>query len=113
MNVFIILFNSSSIRFAQENLLSDWSCDLTLQLPGVYEFIVEYKDLITQKRIFAQEKTTFLVDPRLYLPPSQLLDPSYSLGQKNLLPLDGICLLTIIPKWMPSFISLDALFQCI
>ena len=85
----------------QGNELSDWICDLEIKIPGIYEYHVEYQDWETGLLSNATSGS-LLVDPRLYLPPTNILDADYSSHTKNLLPLDAVVIISVIPKWMPT-----------
>ena len=70
-------------------------------MPGIYEYSIEYQDTATGRVSRSLFPGTFLVEPRLRIPQSNVLDSDYKNGI-NLLPLDAITILTVIPKWMPS-----------
>ncbi|KAJ1547317.1 hypothetical protein HK096_003443, partial [Nowakowskiella sp. JEL0078] len=73
--------------------LTDVTADLEIKIPGVFEYYVEYEDW--QSLILCKSEVigSFIVEPRLYVPNG---------NGKALLPLDGISILTVIPKWMPT-----------
>ncbi|KAJ3183748.1 hypothetical protein HDU87_005864 [Geranomyces variabilis] len=75
--------------------LSDPAAEVLVSLPGVFEYFVEYRKWNSDTRVRTQLSGTFTVDPRLYLPTQQA-------GGVALLPLNGISILTVIPKWMPT-----------
>ena len=70
----------------------DPTVQLIIDKPGTFEFYVQYKD--DDGISHRSKKTgTIVVDPRLFFHES---------APTSLLPLDGISILTIIPKWMPT-----------
>ncbi|KAJ3192406.1 hypothetical protein HK101_006611 [Irineochytrium annulatum] len=76
--------------------MTDATCDLPITRSGVYEYYVEYNDGSSVKR--SREVGSIVVDPRLTLPNTADRPQSSDL----LVPLDGICILTVIPKWLPT-----------
>jgi glycogen debranching enzyme len=63
-------------------------CDVNLDLPGAYQYKVEYNDISKKKQI--SEIGYVVAEPRIHLPNNE----------KELLPLDGLMVLTMVPKWM-------------
>ncbi|KAJ3147450.1 hypothetical protein HDU89_005273 [Geranomyces variabilis] len=82
------------VPFCQAGL-SDPAAEVLVTLPGVFEYFVEYRKWDSDTRVRTQLSGTFAVDPRLYLP----TQPAGGLAP---LPLNGISILTVIPKWMPT-----------
>jgi glycogen debranching enzyme len=83
--------------------LADGVAEIPVTRPGVFEYYVEYSSWTTESdTLKSKEVGSFVVDPRLYLPNTAITDPEAPKADKILLPLDGICILTIIPKWMPT-----------
>jgi glycogen debranching enzyme len=68
---------------------------LTIQLPGVYEYYVQYEGVVGKKG-------TLVVEPRL---------TSHGQEKSLLLPLDAINLLTVVPKWLPPISKWHGHFQ--
>ncbi|KAJ3105154.1 hypothetical protein HDU97_008436 [Phlyctochytrium planicorne] len=85
--------------------LRDAVCDIPITQPGVFEYYVEYKSVNSTKDsgyIKSKNSGSLVVDPRLYLPNRAVLEDGTVPNTDILLPLDGICILTVIPKWMPT-----------
>jgi glycogen debranching enzyme len=81
--------------------VSDFLCDIPITTAGIFEYHVEYRDWDTNE-ICQTSGGSFIVDPRLYLPQTDLLNPTYNAKNRELLPLDAISIVTVIPKWMPT-----------
>lgn len=94
------MFSLSSNRF-QHQSDSDHTISLQIFTPGCYEFYVEYRG-VDGNRIRSRLCGRFVIDPRLTI---------FKDGKSALLPLDGIAVLTIIPKWMPTISSWKPFFQ--
>ena len=61
---------------------------------------MEYKTWYEPSETFkSKDRGSIVVDPRLYVPSSSA--PA-SNDSQVILPLDGICILTVIPKWLPT-----------
>ena len=93
--------NSHKIPF-QGNNLTDFYCDVQIKTSGIFEFNVQYEDWDTQAIHVSCEPCRVLVDPRLTIPQSHMLDVQPDQEQEQLLPLDAITIMTVIPKWMPT-----------
>lgn len=87
-NIFI---NVALARFHHE-ADSDHIVAVKVETPGSYEFYVEYTGPENIGRVKCKSSGYFVVDPRLSI---------FKKGKQTVLPLDGITILTIIPKWMP------------
>lgn len=70
----------------------DAYCDIELDLPGAYQYRVEYKD---DKETVISDIGYFVAEPRIVLPKQK----KQKYGQA-LLPLDGLMVLSMVPKWM-------------
>ena len=70
---------------------SDYVCHMQIEIPGCFEFHVRHDN-------GNSVSGSFVVDPLLRI-------------SNDVLPLDGINILTIIPKWMPSITNWPAFFQ--
>ncbi|TPX71180.1 hypothetical protein SpCBS45565_g01374 [Spizellomyces sp. 'palustris'] len=90
-----------SVDFHNEGL-ADSTVEITIRIPGVFEYYVEYDNWQTGQRTCSKTPGALVVDPRLYLPNTALNDPRIKSPEKILLPLDGVSVLTVIPKWMPT-----------
>ncbi|KAJ3159368.1 hypothetical protein HDU86_001686 [Geranomyces michiganensis] len=75
--------------------LADPAAELSITLPGVYEYCVEYSEWNSGTRVRTKHSGSFVIDPRLSLP---VQAPA---GHAPLA-LNGISMLTVIPKWMPT-----------
>jgi glycogen debranching enzyme len=75
----------------QTDQLSDPVAQLTILIPGVYEFYVSYDG-------GRGKRGTLVVEPRLVV-------------QELVLPLDAINLLTVVPKWLPPISKWQNHFQ--
>ena len=82
---------STSI-FTQTTPLSDYTCDIDLKFSGSYDYYVMLNGI-------KGEPGSILVDPRLCLSKTEMLH------------LDGISILTIIPKWMPTIKNWEPFFK--
>lgn len=82
--------SNANHRF-QSTADSDHTAIITIRTPGSFEFYVEYEGK-DGSRTRSRASGYFVVDPLLML----------ETPKKQLLPLDGITILTIIPKWMPT-----------
>lgn len=91
--------------------MSDPNAQLSIHHPGVYEYYVEYIDRDTGQRTRSNHPGALVIEPRLYLRNTALFDPSDSHSARILLPLDGISILTVIPKWMPTVSHWPAYFS--
>lgn len=80
----------------------DPSCILSISEPGVYEYFVKYDTHSTDPQKTAT--CTFVVEPRLYL-------HNHDTSLQSILPLDGICMLTVIPKWLPKMNEWEKFFD--
>ncbi|KAJ3353015.1 hypothetical protein HDU83_007389 [Entophlyctis luteolus] len=69
--------------------LSDAICEIPIHTPGVFEYSVNVDGIRARTG-------HFVVDPRLTVPGKEA-----SRDKDILLPLDAVCVLTVIPKWMP------------
>ncbi|KAJ3123418.1 hypothetical protein HK098_001911 [Nowakowskiella sp. JEL0407] len=98
-------FSFQSINFQLESI-SDANADLEIRLPGVYEYYVQYESWETSSVQKSATTGSFIVEPRLYIPSKVA-----KMTSNVLLPLDGISILTIIPKWMPTVDKWDAFFK--
>ncbi|KAJ1334768.1 glycogen debranching enzyme [Batrachochytrium salamandrivorans] len=94
---------------------SDPVCDIAIQEPGAYEYYVEYTHWeSTLPQVKSANTGYIVVDPCLYLPNDSVLDSSItkvSSTNSTLLPLDGIVILSVIPKWMPVISGWPAYFN--
>ncbi|KAJ3208826.1 hypothetical protein HDU67_006518 [Dinochytrium kinnereticum] len=88
----------------QHDDLKDAVCDIVVKSPGVFEYYVEYRPTSSPDGGYQRSKVSgsIVIDPRLYLPNTVVGDSSQPSSPDILLPLDGICILTVIPKWMPT-----------
>ncbi|KAJ3088189.1 hypothetical protein HK102_009342 [Quaeritorhiza haematococci] len=94
--------------------VADSQCEFPIKLPGVFSYYVEYEKWEAdedgrvingaRRRFRSNVSGSIVVDPRLYVPDRSTIpipqDPKVPRRQL-LLPLDGIVLLTVIPKWLP------------
>ncbi|KAJ3011190.1 hypothetical protein HKX48_006975 [Thoreauomyces humboldtii] len=108
------------------DVLSDPTLDVPILAPGVFQYYVEYQDWETGSRVRQDAKGTFVVDPRLLLAAPkttgserksdadaheraladmETMHHSQTTSGKTLLPLNGVSMLTVIPKWMPTLSS--------
>jgi glycogen debranching enzyme len=69
--------------------------DLVIARPGVFEYYTEHT--VNDSLVYGSHGS-FVVDPRLY-------------SHKQLLPLNGICILTLIPKWLPHISRWEPFFK--
>ena len=81
---------------------SDHTVALKVETPGCYEFYVEYTGSEDLGRTRCKSSGHFVVDPQLSI---------FKKGKPTVLPLDGITILTIIPKWMPTIDKWKPYFQ--
>jgi glycogen debranching enzyme len=81
----------TTVKFVQSEL-SDYSLVIPIKSAGSFDFRVKYGTKIT-------ETSSIIVDPLLLFENSRIL------------PLDGICALTIIPKWMPDITQWPEFFS--
>ncbi|KAJ3412537.1 hypothetical protein HDV05_000618 [Chytridiales sp. JEL 0842] len=89
----------------QHDELTDAIAEIPISRPGVFEYYVEYSTWSSPPVLMQSKETgSIVVDPRLYIPNTAYTDPDSTVARPDeiLLPLDGICILTIIPKWMPT-----------
>ncbi|KAJ3118491.1 hypothetical protein HDU96_001310 [Phlyctochytrium bullatum] len=76
----------------------DSVCDLVVKSPGVFEYYIEYRPSGMQDEyVKSKVSGSVVVDPRLYLPSTSVMGDGQP-GSDILLPLDGICILTVVPK---------------
>ncbi|KAI9485861.1 MAG: glycogen debranching enzyme [Benjaminiella poitrasii] len=77
------------VKFIKDPNLLHAYCDIVLDRPGAYEYKVEYTD---KKQTKMANMGYVIAEPRIQLPhPTQ---------QDELLPLDGLMILSMVPKWM-------------
>ncbi|KAJ3117687.1 hypothetical protein HK100_000768 [Physocladia obscura] len=88
------------LKFTRNNQLADSICEVSVVQAGVFEYFVKYGDSLG-------EIGAVVVDPLLLLPSKNLAKSD----KDCLLPLDGICVLTVIPKWMPFVSKWPAFFE--
>ncbi|ORY36809.1 hypothetical protein BCR33DRAFT_758962 [Rhizoclosmatium globosum] len=82
----------------------DFVVELSMDSPGVFEYFVQGKDGTRGTSGFV------VVDPRLTVPNKSIKKDAND--QKDiLLPLDAVCVLTVIPKWMPVVDKWPAYFE--
>ncbi|RKO90442.1 glucanotransferase domain of glycogen debranching enzyme-domain-containing protein, partial [Blyttiomyces helicus] len=89
--------------------IADATCQISVEKPGVFEYYVEYTadadpadSSSTSRRVRAPVNGAFIIEPFLSLRDDSISEPSTATSSKILLPLDGITILTVIPKWMPT-----------
>ncbi|KAJ3032025.1 UNVERIFIED_CONTAM: hypothetical protein HDU68_008058 [Siphonaria sp. JEL0065] len=80
---------------------SDFVCELLMDSPGVFEYFVKSNGVNSDKGFV-------VVDPRLTVPNRQVRDSEHT---NILLPLDAVCVLTVVPKWMPVVDKWGAYFD--
>ncbi|KAI9015038.1 glucanotransferase domain of glycogen debranching enzyme-domain-containing protein [Gaertneriomyces semiglobifer] len=90
----------SKIPFHYDGL-SDPTAEINIELPGVFEYYVEYEEVPAGKRSCSKGSGSLVIDPRLHLPNTGYNDPRFKTPPHILLPLDGVSILTVIPKWLP------------
>lgn len=95
----------------KHDLLGDATCDVEISTAGVYKFTTEFLNIETGERQKSLTSVSAVVDPCLYLPNKAIVDPKESSSSKILLPLDGIVILTLIPKWLPSISQWPSYFS--
>ncbi|KAJ8327597.1 bifunctional 4-alpha-glucanotransferase/amylo-alpha-1,6-glucosidase [Batrachochytrium dendrobatidis] len=101
------------IRFKTDGR-SDAFCEICIETPGAYEYNIEYTDWELNAQVKSVVTGYFVVDPRLYLPNDSILDPTKTVGSASnstILPLDGITILSVVPKWMPTLSGWPAFFD--
>ncbi|KAJ1655342.1 bifunctional 4-alpha-glucanotransferase/amylo-alpha-1,6-glucosidase [Dispira simplex] len=93
-------FNSRPfVKGAQTEL---W-CDLMVSVPGPYQYYVEYLDDSQENAISRTPTAYFIVDPLLSIrskPQGQGITQEAVVPPPVLVPLDGIVLQSVVPKWM-------------
>ncbi|TPX32139.1 hypothetical protein SmJEL517_g04720 [Synchytrium microbalum] len=90
-----------SIPFQHDNL-TDAVAQITVHSSGVFQYHVNYTNSDGQHAV-SETPGSFIVEPRLYVPfpvEKRKVDPY--VVKRVLLPLDGIVIVTVIPKWMPT-----------
>lgn len=75
------------IRFIKDPNLLHAYCDVQLDIPGAYQYKVEYNN--DNKKVVS-DIGYVVAEPRINLPKNE----------KELLPLDGLTILSMVPKWM-------------
>eukprot|EP00842_Homolaphlyctis_polyrhiza_P003324 jgi/Hompol1/3993/HPOL_000689-RA len=118
----------NSVNFHKDGL-SDPFCEIHIRKPGAFEYHVEFSklDAETSTQISTSATGYFVVEPRLHLPNDSIIDPSasgsldrdlngsgardHTLKQATLLPIDGITILSVIPKWMPTLAKWPPFFK--
>ncbi|KAJ1561080.1 hypothetical protein HK405_004992, partial [Cladochytrium tenue] len=107
--------NYQHIKF-QHGVLSDAVCEFPVNLAGVFEYYVEYTPHGESEPRRSAAHGSVVVDPKLLVPNSSLGDPfsrTEGVATDLLLPLDGICILTLIPKWMPTISRWPEFFKTV
>ncbi|KAI8914340.1 glucanotransferase domain of glycogen debranching enzyme-domain-containing protein [Gorgonomyces haynaldii] len=101
----VLSFNRHAFRPLKFEIqgLSDPFVQLQIARPGCYEFYVEY--LSPTGTFVRSPPGAFVVDPVLKLPTER------DSHHETILPLDGINILTVIPKWMPTVNHWPQFFQ--
>lgn len=75
------------VRFIKDPNLLHAYCDINLDIPGAYQYKVEYT---VNKEKTVSNIGYVIAEPRIALPKNE----------KELLPLDGLTILSMVPKWM-------------
>ncbi|CAO3630992.1 unnamed protein product [Mucor hiemalis] len=75
------------VKFIKDPNLLHAYCDINLDIPGAYQYKVEYT---TSKTKSVSNIGYVVAEPRIALPKNE----------KELLPLDGLTILSMVPKWM-------------
>ncbi|KAI8048766.1 glycogen debranching enzyme [Gilbertella persicaria] len=86
------------VNFIKDPNLLHAYCDIKLDIPGAYQYKVEYIEDNNKK---VADIGYFIAEPRIELPRSQ----------GKLLPLDGLMILSMVPKWMGPITQWDSLMK--
>ncbi|KAI8971904.1 glycogen debranching enzyme [Mycotypha africana] len=90
------------VKFIKDPNLLHAYCDIKLDLPGSFQYKVEYTyDNATK----VSDIGYIIAEPRLKIP------HTISADRDELLPLDGIMILSMIPKWMGPITEWDQLIE--
>ncbi|OAC97710.1 glycoside hydrolase family 133 protein [Mucor lusitanicus CBS 277.49] len=84
---------STCFRFIKDPNLLHAYCDVKLDLPGAYQYKVEYTADDNATKV-TSEVGYVVAEPRIELPRASKSQ------QGELLPLDGLMILSMVPKWM-------------
>lgn len=85
-------------RFIKDPNLLHAYCDVNLDYPGAYQYKVEYTVNSTKK---TSDIGYVVAEPRINLPKNE----------KELLPLDGLMVLSMVPKWMGPITEWEKLIE--
>ncbi|TPX46489.1 hypothetical protein SeMB42_g03671 [Synchytrium endobioticum] len=81
--------------------LTDAVAEIAITRSGVFQYHVNYTTPDGQHAV-SETTGSYIVEPRLYVPyPIDKKNPNLSPGKTLLIPLDGIVVITVIPKWLP------------
>ncbi|KAI8992417.1 glycogen debranching enzyme [Pilobolus umbonatus] len=81
------------VKFIKDPHLLHAYCDIHLDLPGAYQYYTKYSH---EEKEEQSDIGYIVAEPRLPLPPGKI----QSNQSHKYLPLDGIMILSMIPKWM-------------
>lgn len=90
-------------RFINDPNLLHAYCDVELNLPGAYQYKVEYTDDTATK---VSDIGYVVAEPRINLPRVSKAEQS-----NDLLPLDGLMILSMVPKWMGPITQWEKLVE--
>ncbi|KAI7900607.1 glycogen debranching enzyme [Cokeromyces recurvatus] len=92
--------NFHPVKFIKDPHLLHAYCDITLDFPGAYEYKVEYT---CNKQTQMANIGYVIAEPRIQLP--------HLTRQNDLLPLDALMILSMVPKWMGPITKWDKLIE--
>jgi glycogen debranching enzyme len=90
-------------RFIKDPNLLHAYCDVKLDLPGAYQYRVEYMNANTTK---VSDIGYVVAEPRIELPLVSKAEQD-----NDLLPLDGLMILSMVPKWMGPITQWEKLVE--
>lgn len=96
------LIITTSIRFIKDPHLLHAYCDINLDVPGAYQYRVAYRH---EGKDVTSQTGYVIAEPRIKLPSKD--------KSNSLLPLDGLVILSMVPKWMGPITEWQSLLDTV